>query len=413
MLTIPLNEVQEHYSVVISGAGPVGLLIALRLGQINIPTLVVERHNELLFSTRGCAYQPVVIKALEDLGLLDCIKQQAHVNRDGLHWRDIHGKELAHLPVPEGEYILLMGQKRLNDTILKELEKYPCVNVRFNTAYVGCEQDKHQVKVMLHETSVQRDDDSFVTADWLVGADGAASTVRRSLCIPFEGISFTDFRVIGTDVYYDFASEGYPIMNYIRDKDYWCGLLYTGEKKDGKHDGAPLWRVAYVESLEHSLEKAAILERAQKQLRHYVKGPEGPFDIHRAEPYRVHQRCAAEAIKGRVILAGDALHSNNPAGGFGLTTGILDAYNVGNVLSRVCRGEADESLLTEVANDRRDAWLNYTNKLSMGMYKRLASEEPQDARERDEYFASLNNDPSYFSKVRAMVEGIAGKTFSA
>lgn len=362
------------------------------------------------------AYQPVVIRALRELGILDLIKEHAHLNRDGIRWRNMQGMELAHVPVPDGEYILLIGQKRVNDLILKELDKYPSVKVCFNHQFVGCEQDENRVKVMFHEATARKDDDSIVTADWLVGADGVNSTVRRSLCIPFEGISFADFRVIGTDVFYDFSVDGYATMNYIRDPEHWCGMLYTGENKDGKAFGEspPLWRVAYKESTDLSPKKEDILERAQQRLKRYVKkAPEGgQFDIFRAEPYRVHQRCAAQAMKGRVVLAGDALHSNNPAGGFGLTTGILDAYTIGNVLSMVCLGQGSEQVLLEAANDRRLTWLNVTNKLSMAMYRRLACDEPEDDHEREEYFKSLNADSDYPKQVRALVEQIAGKTFA-
>lgn len=388
------------------------MLVALRLGQAGIKTLVLEKHDELLFSTRGCAYQPVVLNALRELGLLDLIKEHAYLNRDGVHWRDMSGKELAVLPIQEGEYILLMGQKRLNDLILKELEKYPMVTILFNHSYVGCEQTAEQVKVMIHENSAKADEDKFVTASWLVGADGARSTVRQSLCIPFEGISFTDFRVIGADVYYDFSADGYAMMNYIRDPVDWCGMLYTGENKDGKPYGesAPLWRVAYVESTDLSLKKEDIHERAQQRLSRYTKQPT-KFDIFRAEPYRVQQKCAAQAIKGRVILVGDALHSNNPAGGFGLTTGIMDAYTMGDVLVQVCHGQSPKSRLNEAAEDRRQTWLNVTNKMSMAMFKRLAGHGPEDTQECEEYFQGLNNDAEYPKKARAFLEKIAGKSF--
>lgn len=386
-------------------------MTALSLGQAGIKTLVIERHTELLFSTRACAYQPVVIKALEAWGILDLFKQHGYFNTDGIHWRDMAGNELGHVKVPEGEYILLIGQKKVNDLLLKEIEKYSSVEVRFNTAYVGCEQDDKQVKLMAHETTDARDNDICITADWLVGADGASSAVRRSLCIPFEGMTFTDDPIVGTDVYYDFTVDGYAIMNYITDPVDSCGMLYTGQRKDNQAygDSVPLWRVAFSAPGAQSLEKEEVYALAQEKCRRYAKRPDMEFDIHRCELYRVHQRCAAQAIKGRVLLVGDALHSNNPAGGFGLTTGIMDAHVIGNVLGRVCKQTAPATRLYEAADDRRQTWLNVTNLLSLGMYKRLRGKDPQDQAERAEYFHKLQTDPEYSHRIRGLVQGIAGK----
>lgn len=392
-----------------------GLLIALRLGRAGVKTLVVERHDDLLPTTRAMVYQPVVLERLRDLGILYRVEEFAHLNQQGIYWRDINGNELGHLPIPSHEHILLLGQWRMNILILDELAKYPSVEVRFSTAYAGCIQEDDHVKVMAHESSAETDDDIMYTADWLVGTDGANSSVRRSLCVPFEGFSFTDFRMIGADVLYDFGNEQYngSLLNFIVDPDDCAVVIYTGQQKDLKPPGEapPLWRVAYTESSRFPAEPAEIFKRAQGRCAKYAKG-KMDLEITRAEPYRLHQRCAAQAIKGRVVLAGDALHSNNPIGGLGLTTGICDAHAIGNALARVCTGEAPPSLVSEAANDRRDTWLNVTDKLSQTNLKRLYSEHPDDAKEREGFFKALNSDPDMPKKVRASVEEIAGKNFA-
>lgn len=405
--------IQDHYSVIICGAGPVGLLIALCLGQAGVKTLVLERHHELLPTTRAMVYQPVVLNVLRGLGILDIVKQHAFLNHEGIYWRDIHGKELGHLPMPEDEYVLLIGQSRMNNLILQEISKHSSVTVRFNQQYVGCEQNDGQVKVMVHEGSVDKDDDIIHTADWVIGTDGANSVVRRSLCIPFEGSSFFDFRMIGADVYYDFGKEHYgTVMNFVVHPEDWAVVIYSGQDKDGKPYGSapPLWRVAYAEPLHLSDTKEDILQRAQERVGRYAKG-KSSFDIPRAEPYRLHQRCAAQAIKGRVLLAGDALHSNNPIGGLGLTTGILDAYAIGNALARVCTGKATESLVAEAANYRREKWLKSTNKFSQMNLQRLRSEKPEDIEERDHFFQSLEKDADFPRKARAMIDEMVGLSF--
>lgn len=410
----------------ICGAGPVGLLIALRLGQAGIKTIVLERHAELLLTTRAVAYQPVVLNVFRALGILDLIKDHAYLNRAGIFWRDVHGKTLAHLPMPEDEYVLLLGQKRMGDLLLREVAKYASVEVRFRKQFAWCEQDDDggPVKVGVHhvgtsQTSSSGGTDSCITADWVVGADGANSSVRSSLGLDFDGFSFTEFRMIGVDVYYDFAGEEYDgtVMNFIVDPEDWAVVIYTGQDRQGKpygHD-APMWRVAYAEASHLSDNADSITARAHERVARYIhgKGGMGTLEIVRAEPYVLHQRCATQAIKGQVLLVGDALHSNNPIGGLGLTTGILDAYAIGNALGRVCRGEAKEELVAEAAMYRRQKWLDTTSKLSMVNYRRLASVEEQDVEEREAFFEKLNTDDAFPGQVMGMFEAMSGKTFAA
>ena len=380
-------------------------------------TLVLERHNELLPTTRAMVYQPVVLERLHGFGILDQIEKVACLNQQGIYWRDIDGKELGHLPLPANEHVLLFGQWRMGSLLLEEISKYSSVEVRFNTSYAGCEQDdKHEhVKVMLHELSDGKDDDTFCTADWVVGTDGANSTVRRSLSIPLEGFSFTDFRMIGADVCYDFAQEEYDgkVMNFVVHPDDWAVVIYTGQQKNMELPGEapPLWRVAYVEPIHLPADKDAILARARERCSRYAKG-KPDLEVTRAEPYRLHQRCAAEAIKGRVLLAGDALHSNNPIGGLGLTSGICDAWTIGNALARVCTGGAPASLVAEAANDRRRTWIEKTDKLSQANLERLRSFDPAHVKEREEFFHRLATNPDMPKLVRASIEEIAGKDFT-
>jgi 2-polyprenyl-6-methoxyphenol hydroxylase-like FAD-dependent oxidoreductase len=409
-----IDHSQDHYSVTIAGAGPVGLLIALRLGQAGIKTLVLERHHEILHTTRAVAYQPVVLKMLDDLGLRQRIEESAHLNKQGIFWRDVHGKQLGHLPMPEDEHILLFGQYRMAKLILEEIEKYPCVQVRFGVQYVGCEQNDSNpyVTVMAHETA--SDNDTTFSTDWLIGTDGANSTVRRSLCIPFEGFSYTDFRMVGADVYYDFAAGEYgSVMNFIVHPDDWAVVIYTGQQQELKpaEEASPLWRVAYTEPSHLSSKPDDIFERAKERVSRYTKDHR-PLELIRAEPYRLHQRCAAQAIKGRVILAGDALHSNNPIGGLGLTHGICDAYAIGSALARVCNNEAEPSFITKVVNDRRDTWLNVTDKLSQVNLERLRTTDPSQTFARECFFEGLKNDPEMPARVRRVIQKLAGDDFS-
>lgn len=111
-------------------------------------------------------------------------------------------------------------------------------------------------------------------------------------------------------VIYDFTKEnGFKPLNFTVHPTDWAVIAYTGEDADGMPHGSgqPQWRVAYVEPPDLPDSKEEILDRAHERLQRYVKGSKN-FKITRAEPYWLHQRCAAQARKGRILLAGDALH---------------------------------------------------------------------------------------------------------
>ena len=192
--------------MIIVGAGPVGLLTALRLGQAGISTLVLESHHTLLPTTRAVVYMPVVIPVLRELGILDVVLENAFLNREGITWRDLDGNALAHLPLSrpspkEFGGVLLLGQSRMSALILEELKKYPMVEIRFGLRCVGIEDlpSASGVKVMVHERNLV-DEDLMFEADYVLASDGTNSSVRRMMCIPFEGFSFQEFKMIGCDV---------------------------------------------------------------------------------------------------------------------------------------------------------------------------------------------------------------------
>lgn len=135
------------------------------------------------------------------------------------------------------------------------------------------------------------------------------------------------------------------------------------------------------------------------------------FQLLRAEPYINSQRVAAQAIKGRVMLAGDALHSNNPIGGLGLTSGIADAFCVGNALVRVIRDGEDVSILSKCAEARRQTWIEVTNQLSQSNIDRLYANDEQAVGARNGFFQKLNTDPSFSHVVRAGMGKILSDTF--
>ena len=131
--------------------------------------------------------------------------------------------------------------------------------------------------------------------------------------------------MIGTEVQYDFIGhQGFSPINFIVDPVEWCAIAYTGEDEFGLDSGpgAAVWRVAYSEDPDLPDDTESIIERARRRVGRFIKTGDGKdgkgiFKVTRAEPYILQQRLASEGRKGRVLLAGDALHCNNPIGGLG------------------------------------------------------------------------------------------------
>jgi 2-polyprenyl-6-methoxyphenol hydroxylase-like FAD-dependent oxidoreductase len=236
---------------------------------------------------------------------------------------------------------------------------------------------------------------------------------------PFEGFTYPGWKMIGTDVLYDFPKhQGYTPLNFIVDPIDWSVIAYTGEDENGSPYGTarPQWRVAYPEDPNLPGDKESIMERAYERVKHFIntgdgKDGKGEFTITRAEPYVQHQRVAATGRKGRVLLAGDALHSNNPIGGLGLTSGICDAFCYGNALVRVINDGEDDGLLTNCSESRRWTWINATNVMSVANLKRLQSFEPEDIKKRDEFFKRLNTDENFPAQVRKGMDGLMIDSF--
>lgn len=304
--------------MIIVGAGPVGLLVALRLGQQGVKTLVLEAHDTLLPTTRAMVYMPVVNSVLRGLGILDLVMQHAFLNTEGVAWRDPQGRVLARLPLGDNtsktsirdaafEGVLLIGQAKMNGLILQEIQKHPSVQVRFGQRVVGINSSADCVDVMTTHANVV-DGDRTWRARYVLGCDGTNSSVRRAMCIPFQGFTWPDFRMVGTDVVYDFVGEnGWTPLNFVVDDegDAAAVVAYTGED-DSKQRG-PQWRIAFLEASNLPSSREEVRARALNRIPKYLK-PSKDFTLNRADVFWMHQRCARQGRKGRVLLAGDALH---------------------------------------------------------------------------------------------------------
>ncbi|PMD15413.1 hypothetical protein NA56DRAFT_555559, partial [Hyaloscypha hepaticicola] len=186
------------------------------------------------------------------------------------------------------------------------------------------------------------------------------NTVRAESGIPFEGFTWPKEEFVATNIYYPFDKYGFTNRNFMIDSTNWA--IVAKISNDG------LWRVAY--GVKPGMTKNQIMAELPERFKNFLPGPGEGYSVKQANSYRPHQRCAARFRKGRMILVGDAAHLNNPIGGLGLTTGILDAGPLARALIAVISGKAPDSLLDKWDELCRNCWHEHTNKQSIE-FKRI------------------------------------------
>ena len=210
--------------------------------------------------------------------------------------------------------------------------------------------------------------------------------MRKTLGVEFEGFTWPEqFLVVSTP--YDFAQHGFTLNAYIADPVEWAAVFKMPDA------GPPgLWRLAF--PCDPGLPDDALLDPAAVQNRMQGFLPrEDAYEIKYQSIYRVHQRVASEWRRGRVLLAGDAAHLNNPLGGFGLNSGIHDAVNLAGKLGPVWRGEADESLIELYVSQRRAATIEQVQAMSIRNKRLLEERDPAVQKSRMEELVAISRDP--------------------
>ncbi|MBO9517791.1 MAG: FAD-dependent monooxygenase [Porphyrobacter sp.] len=342
--------------VIVVGGGPTGFITALGLAQAGVEVLLIEAGEDVIDSPRAAVYHWSTLDGLERLGIREEAERIGFPKQDYLWLVRKTGERIAYdLSVLQGTtrfpYNIHLGQDRLAKIARDRLQKLPNAEVRFGTRLERLSQDADGV-------TLTTDKGEELRARWVVGADGAGSTVRHQLGLAFEGFTWPE-RFVATNVYHDFESADYGLSTMVID-DRW-GAVIVKIARDG------LWRCTYMEDA--ALPEETFLDRVPAAYEHLLAG-QGDYRLDRAAPYKMHQRCAEMFREGRVVLAGDAAHVTNPTGGFGLTTGLFDAYSLWPTLAAVVLDGADPGLLDLWAQDRRQVYLERTSPQASA-YKRF------------------------------------------
>jgi 3-(3-hydroxy-phenyl)propionate hydroxylase len=357
--------------VIVAGGGPVGLLTALGLARAGVPVLLIEQEAALTVDLRAGSYHPPTLEAMAPYGIT------ARMLERGIqvpHWqiRDRKNPEwianwdlglIADLtPYP---YRFHLEQHRLTPIILDILSHEPLAEVQFGARFVDVVQTGEGVRVSYERGGTTGHADGA----YLVGADGGRSAVRKALAMPFEGFTWDErFMVISTA--FDYQTRGYAKNAYIADPDQWIALFQM------PGDRAPYWRLVFPTDVESPEDVIGAPAAVEAWLQNFEPRAER-YEVLDVNFYRVHQRVARNFRAGRVLLAGDAAHLNNPLGAFGLNSGIQDAANLIPKLAAVWRGEAPPALLDVYDRQRRTATVEHVQANSIANKKTMEERDPE------------------------------------
>ncbi|KAH7205721.1 FAD binding domain-containing protein [Fusarium oxysporum] len=386
--------VSPPHSVVITGAGPVGLFTALLLAKSGIKVSVYETRSGIETSPRAVAYFPAVLEEFSKVGALEAVVTAGEKNNEGCDWRDKDGNIIYGLEPPrdDSHFVVMLSQPELCQVILEAIEATGNARVHFRHTFQRLQQGSRFVDYW-----IKNENDGSETKSrclYLVGADGGRSTIRRSLGVQLEGHTWEDMLFVAVNFQYHLENHGWKGANFIIDPEEWCIIVKRGKGSS--------WRMATgirkdSASKVNTLDEATI-KRIKDRLAHLLPGDTSKIEYEAMAPYIVHQRCATEFVQGNVILARDAAHTllNNPVGGLGLTTGLLDAAHLGVSLRRILNEGASTELLDVYNNARRRVFRERTDPISTANLLRLMSDKPEDNKKRAEFFKRLH-DPNDLS----------------
>ena len=372
--------------VIVVGAGPVGCSAALCLAQRGIPVLLVEREPELVSDLRASTVHPSTLDLLDTIGVTERIIPLG-LDAPVYQFRDRQTNDYIDFDlrvlsdITKFPMRLQCEQFKITRVIVAMLADYPHVEVRLGVDVTGVENHDDGVTVTLRDRAgiVTHERGSFAYA-----CDGASSTVRKLLGVEFVGFTWPEkFLSIGSPLDYTEYLPGLSNVSYISDPDEWCALVRV----------VGSWRIVFPTDPE-SDDDVVLSDASVDRLMRKFLPIRGAFEIFHRSIYRVHQRVAATFNLGRVLIAGDAAHLNNPLGGMGMNSGIHDAFNGCEKIARVLiDGEDAAPLLDHYTRQRHMVAVEYVQAASIRNKKLLEERDPVVRRERFEELRTIASDP--------------------
>ncbi|PVH98225.1 FAD/NAD(P)-binding domain-containing protein [Periconia macrospinosa] len=363
--------------VVIVGAGPSGLLLAILLARnLSIKVTILDASDKIDSNPRAAHYAPSAVYDFTRAGIIDDVREQGFTPK-GICWRLKDTTFLAGMgrePEQAEFAMVVLPLDRLGPLLVKHFESLPNTEILWGHKLVGVQQDADTATALVETTKGEKKE---ISGDYLIGADGASSGVRTALFgKEYPGETLKQ-QIVATNVYLPFDERhGYWDSNFIcHPTDWYMAARIT---KDG------LWRVTYGDS--EDLTREELIKRQPKRYEEILPGNPKPGDykLMSMSPYKLQQRCAPSFRVGRIVLVADAAHLCNPFGGLGLTGGFADVGSLYDCLHGIHIDELSPDILDKYSSVRKGIWRDMIDPMSRANFHRLW--DPAAEKARDEFF---------------------------
>lgn len=368
------------------------------LAEQGIPALVIERSDGLYQDPRAATFHPPTLEMLETVGATPALLERGIIAQKWQNWERTLGL------VAEFDLGLLAEETRYPYRLQCEQHKLVAILHALAAERSDIEVHTGETVTWIH----QRDDYVIVTTDrdvyeceWLVGADGGRSVVRKSQPFTFDGFTYPERFLVITNTY-DFEEDGFAYSNYVGDPEEWCAIFKVPA------DGPPgLWRTVFPTDPAADEAELVSLESCRRRMDRFVPTARA-FDITHSNLYTVNQRVADRYRQGRVVLIGDAAHLNNPLGGMGMNFGIHDAENFARALRASFDGSGDAPI-DRFDRQRRTVAHSALQQMTIANKAALEERDPEVRARRREELRKTARDPArahaYLMRT-SMMEGL-------
>jgi 2-polyprenyl-6-methoxyphenol hydroxylase-like FAD-dependent oxidoreductase len=328
------TQTETTIDALVIGAGPTGLLMAAELTRHGVSCRIFDKAPAPSRYSKALAIQSRTLEIFDQIGIIDGFLEaglqtpKIHLFADG---QPLISMSMRELPGPY-PFILCLPQSETERILGKHLTGLG-VQVERQVELVGFSQDESSATATVRHADGHTE---TVTARWLIGCDGAHSTVRHILNIPFSGAPYPEAFALA-DVKIDWTLPNNEIHIFL--------------SKDGMLAAFPMRGERYRLIVETKADAGdeQLPDPTLEEIQTYLTtlGPVGSVASDPAwlSAFRTHLREAKHTRQERVFLAGDAAHIHSPAGGQGMNTGLQDAYNLAWKLALVNAGHAPASLL--------------------------------------------------------------------
>jgi 3-(3-hydroxy-phenyl)propionate hydroxylase len=370
--------------ILIIGAGPVGLSLALALSRAGIPAEVFEADAELNTQIRASTFHPKTLEMFATWGIADEIIKHGYKVDRLQYWERAPRRLIADFgyasvsndtPYP---YRLQCPQHIATRVLKPAVEATATGKVHMGHKFIDFVDHSTHVTARFETANgiVERE------GSYICGADGTHSTVRKQLSIGFQGKTYEDrFLLIGSDLNTNDLLPGAAQVCYIFDPQEWVIILNLPD----------IVRIVF----RMTDDEDEIIAMKEENLRARISnffGEVPPYNIKTTQLYRVHQRVADTFRAGRAVLVGDSAHNNNPSGGMGMNSGIHDAANLTEKFIRIWNGESD-AVLDDYSKERRQYAIESVQLYTDQQYNNMVMSEEEAREKRNKSLSDAASDP--------------------